>query len=170
MAATITANGWFVAENTKECELSAAVDTQAQIVTAVKTRKSKAHDNKDFKGLVQKSAKIKQINIVTADKGYDDEENHEFCNEIIGAECIIPPRKKTKKKHKTQGRYRKRLRHSYSKKKYRQRSKIETVFFVIKRVFGATLYAGTWHTQKIELLTKIIAYNAYRLVKLRMSP
>jgi hypothetical protein len=153
----------------KNVKLSAAVDTQTQLVTAVKLRKSKAGDNKDFIGLVMKSAKIKPIKIVVADKGYDSEKNHAFCNEKIKAECIIPPRNKTKKKYKTKGIYRKKLRHGYSKRKYHQRSKIESVFFVIKRLFGATLHSKIWHTQKIELLCKIIAYNAYRLTKLRTS-
>lgn len=153
----------------KNVKLSAAIDTQTQLVTAVKIRKSNSADNNDFKKLVQTSARNKPIKIVVADKGYDDETNHEFCHEIIGAECIIPPRDKTKKKHKTHGYYRKKLRYGYSKKKYHQRSKIESVFFVIKRVFGAILYSKKWHTQKIELLCKIIAYNAYKLAKQRMS-
>lgn len=156
-------------ETRKNVKLSAAVDTQTQIVTAVKLRKSKANDNKDFIPLVKKSAKVKPVKIVVADKGYDAEKNHEFCHEKIGAECIIPLRNMTKKKHRTKGHYRKKLRHGYSKKKYHQRSKIESVFFVIKRLFGAILYSKKWHTQKTELLCKIIAYNTYRLTKLRMS-
>lgn len=154
----------------KNVKLSAAIDTQTQLVTAVKLRKSKAHDNKDFIMLVRKSATAKPIKIVVADKGYDAEKNHKFCHEKIGADCIIPLREKTKKRHRTKGRYRKKLRHGYSKRKYRQRSKIEFVFFVIKRLFGAVLYSKKWHTQKIELLCKIIAYNAYKIAKLRMSP
>lgn len=154
----------------KNIKLSAAIDTQTQLVTAVKLRKSKAHDNKDFITLLRKSSAIKPIKIVVADKGYDAEKNHKFCHEKLNAECIIPPREKTNKKHRTRGRYRKKLRHGYSKKKYHQRSKIESVFFVIKRLFGAVLYSKEWHTQKIEILCKIIAYNAHRLTKLRMSP
>lgn len=154
----------------KNVKLSACIDTNSQIVTSVKIRKGDAGDNRDFIGLVKKSAKIKPVKIVVADKGYDDEKNHVFCHEKIGAECIIPPRNKTKKKHRTHGYYRKKLRHGYSKRKYHQRSKIESVFFVIKRLFGAILYSKSWHTQKIEVLCRIIAYNAYRLTKLRVSP
>lgn len=153
----------------KNVKLSACIDTQAQLVTAVKIRKSKAHDNKDFISLIQKTAKIKPIKIVVADKGYDAEKNHKFCHEKLNAECIIPLREHTKKKHRTQGYWRKKLRHGYNKRKYHQRSKIESVFFVIKRLFGAILQSKKWHTQKIELLCKIIAYNAYRLTKRRMS-
>ncbi len=153
----------------KNVKLSAAIDTQTQLVTAVKIRKSKASDNKDFICLVKKSAAIKKIKIVVADKGYDDEKNHVFCHEKIKADCIIPPREKTKKKYRTKGYYRKKLRYGYSKKKYHQRSKIESVFFVIKRLFGAILYSKEWHTQKIEVLCKIMAYNTYKLTKMRVS-
>ncbi len=154
----------------KNIKMSVAIDTQTQLITAVKLRKNPAGDNKDFITLVKKSAKTKPIKIVVADKGYDAEKNHIFCNEIINAECIIPVRNKTNKKYRTKGKYRKKLKHGYNKKKYHQRSKIETVFFVIKRIFGTTILSKKWHTQKIELLCKIIAYNAYRLTKLRMSP
>ena len=153
----------------KNVKLSACIDTQSQIVTAVKLRKSRAADTKDFIGLVQKTAKVKPVSIVVADKGYDAEYNHKYVNEKLNAECIIPPREKTNKKHRTKGQYRKKLRHGYSKKKYHQRSKIESVFFVIKRLYGATLHSKIWHTQKIELLCKIIAYNTHRLAKARMS-
>ena len=107
----------------KNVKLSACIDTQEQLVTAVKIRKSKAADTKDFIGLVQKTAKVKPVKIVVADKGYDAEYNHKYVNEKIGAECIIPPREKTNKKHRTKGQYRKKLRQGYSKKKYHQRSK-----------------------------------------------
>ena len=154
----------------KNVKLSACIDTQTQLITAVKLRKNPAGDNKDFIALVKKSAKIKPIKIVVADKGYDSEKNHRFCHEKIGAECIIPVRKKTSKKHRIKGFYRKKITQGYSKKKYHQRSKIESVFFVIKRLFGAVIYSRIWHTQKIELLCKIIAYNTYKLTKQRVSP
>jgi len=154
----------------KNIKISACIDTQAQIVTAAKIRKDKANDTLDFIGLVKRSAKVKPVRIVVADKGYDSEKNLAFCNKKLGAECIIPPRIMTDKLYKMKGKYRKRLRRGYNKKKYHQRSKIESVFFVMKRLFGATLYSKRWHTQKIEVLCKIVAYNAYRLAKLKVSP
>ncbi|RME54720.1 hypothetical protein D6777_02945 [Candidatus Woesearchaeota archaeon] len=52
----------------KNVKLSAAIDTQTQLVTAVKIRKSKASDTIDFKGLVKKTAKAKPIKIVVAER------------------------------------------------------------------------------------------------------
>lgn len=148
----------------KNIKLSIAVDTEKQLIVASKIRKSKAHDNKDFILLVKKSSKIKPIKIAVADKGYDDEKNHIFVREEIQAKCIIPPRNKTSKKHMTQGMYRKKLRNGYSKKKYHQRSKVETINFVMKRLFGEVVVAKKWMMQKKEMLFKCLAYNIRRLV------
>ncbi|MDP2907281.1 MAG: transposase [Nanoarchaeota archaeon] len=45
----------------KNVKLSACIDTQTQLVTAVKLRKSKAHDNKDFITLLRNQHKSNQL-------------------------------------------------------------------------------------------------------------
>lgn len=153
----------------KNLKLSISVETDKQLIIVPKIRKSKRHDNIDFIPLAKKSSKIKPIKIVVGDKGYDDEKNHVFVKEKLNGECIIPPRDYGDKiKHKNFSN-RNKLRKGYSKKKYHQRSKVETVNFVMKRLFGAVIYAKIWSMQKKELLFKCLAYNIYRLVKLRIS-
>lgn len=152
----------------KNLKLSISVETDKQLILVGKVRKSRAHDNKDFIPLVYKSNNIKQVKIAV-DKGYDDEDNHIFCKSI-GAECIIPPRDYGATNHPNKFSNRNKLKKGYSKKKYHQRSKVETVNFVMKRVFGAVIYAKRWVMQKKELLFKCLAYNLHRLVKMRISP
>ena len=152
----------------KNVKLSISVDTQKQLILASKVRKSKAHDNLDFIPLVNRSQKIKPVRRAVGDKGYDDENNHIFCNSL-GIESIIPPRDYGDKvRHKRMSR-RNKLKKRFPKKKYNQRSKVETVNFVMKRLFGAIIYAKKWIMQKKELLLKCLAYNIHRLVKLRIS-
>ncbi|MEK7841217.1 MAG: IS5 family transposase [Deltaproteobacteria bacterium] len=153
----------------KNLKLSIAVDTNKQLILASKVRKSKAHDNQDFISLVKKSNRVKQVRRIVADKAYDAEKNHEFVVDEIGAECIIPPRNEEVPIHRTKGEYRKKMKRGYSKRKYHQRSKVETVNFVMKRLFGAVIYAKNWIMQKKELLFKCLAYNIHRLVKMRIS-
>jgi len=95
-----------------------------------------SHDCVDFGLLLKKAKEVKEITIVTADKGYDSEENRAFVIEEIDTECQIPIKGK---RGKHAGFYRKRFK--LKKKKYHQRSKIETVFSVVKRVFGEVIYA-----------------------------
>lgn len=62
-----------------------------QIICAIKIRRAPTrHDNVDFKPIVTKSAEIKPLSIVVADKGYDSEENHILVREDLKAYSIIP--------------------------------------------------------------------------------
>jgi hypothetical protein len=152
-------------EYKKNVKTSTIIDTDLQLILSVKFRKNPAHDIRDFKFLVKNAQEIREIEIVTADKGYDSEENREFVINEIEAECQIPIKGKI---GIHPGYYRKRF--VLKKEKYHQRSKIETVFSVVKRVFGEIIYAKNWLMQKKEMLFRLITYNLYRLVKLRISP
>lgn len=152
----------------KNIKLSMAVDTQEQLILVPKIRKSKAHDNVDFIPLTRKSHEIKPVRRAVGDKGYDDEKNHAFCK-YLGIESIIPPRDYGNKVRHKKMSTRNKLRKRFPKRKYHQRSKVETVNFVMKRLFGAVIYAKRWMMQKKELLFKCLAYNIHRLVKLRIS-
>lgn len=149
----------------KNVKLSIAVETDKQIVLAARVRKSKAHDTKDLKPLLIKTAHIKPCAIVVLDKGYDAEASHEIAHDL-GMECIIPPRYADVPIHRTKGFYRKQMKRGYSKKKYHQRSKVETVNSVLKRVFGAIVHARKWCMQVKEMLFKLLAYNLYRLTRI----
>ena len=141
----------------KFVKLSAVVDTDKQIILSVKVRKKLAHDNRDFKPLIKKASKIKKIKAVVGDKSYDCEDNHRFVVEDLRAECIIPPRDYGKKARHKRFSYRNKLKKRYSKRKYHQRSKIETVFFVIKKLFGAVLLSKKWLMQMKEQLLRVLA-------------
>ncbi|MCD6279144.1 hypothetical protein J7J26_00005, partial [Candidatus Micrarchaeota archaeon] len=47
---------------------------------------------------------------------------------------------------------------------YHQRSKVETVFSVIKRKFGDELYARNINMRKKEVKLKHLVYNLYRKI------
>ncbi len=48
-------------------------------------------------------------------------------------------------------------------KTYHQRSKVETVFSVIKRMFGDNVMSRNLVTQNREMTYRIMAYNLYRI-------
>ena len=48
---------------------------------------------------------------------------------------------------------------------YHQRSKIETIFSVIKRKFGSSLSSRSFIMQKKELIFRLVAYNIDRIVR-----
>lgn len=144
---------------------SIAVDTTQQAIIVAKDRRSDAHDNVDFKLLVKRSSDIVDLRHVVADKGYDSEENHRFVREDIGAKSIIPPKWENIPLSRTKGKYRKRLKKYFPKKRYHRRSMNETVNFVEKTKFGDELTSKGWWMKKKEQRLKDIAYNIYRHMK-----
>ena len=71
-----------------------------------------------------------------------------------------------KTKHKKFSHRNKLKKYGYDRKEYNQRSKVETINSVIKRVLGKTLLSKSWSMQKRELLIKCLTYNIYRLTKI----
>ncbi|MBV9176262.1 MAG: hypothetical protein JO327_04045 [Nitrososphaeraceae archaeon] len=62
--------------------------------------------------------------VVTDDKGYDSsEDNHVLVREELYAFSVIPARYRHVPIWKTHGRYRKQIKHGYSKLLYNQRNK-----------------------------------------------
>ena len=56
-----------------------AADVLKQIICIIKIRRApKRHDNIDFQPLMIKIAKTLPLSVVTADKGYDSEDNHMY--------------------------------------------------------------------------------------------
>ncbi len=51
------------------------------------------------------------------------------------------------------------------KRHYHQRSKVESVFSVIKNYFGGTVFSRSIEGQLNELLFKVLAYNLCRLTR-----
>lgn len=141
-------------------------DLTTQLVLAVKIRKKPRHDNVDFKSTVNRAAKITSIDTVTADMGFDAQKNHDAVH-VHGALLITPIKNKNVPIHRTKGADRKKLKRHFPKKKYHQRSKKETVWGVVKQMFGDSVSALKFHMQKIELLCRYLAYNIDRLLKLQ---
>ncbi len=119
-----------------------------------------SNDVKDFIPLLKKACKAGRIKLAIGDKGYDSEENHRAAGEDLGVEkdTIIPPRNEDIPVWKTKGKYRKELKKKgYRKEDYNQRNMNETVFFVMKRLFGEAVTSRKTGMQNKEMILKMIA-------------
>ena len=137
-------------------KLSIAIDTNTQLILAHKMRYGPRNDNIDFKELLREL----KVDCVVADKGYSSKYNRRFVLNKLKAYPVIPYKK-------NEGVYK--LYHGWRKlyfdeKIYHQRSKVETVFSVIKRKYGSCLRCRSYATQKVELTCKLIAYNIDRKI------
>ena len=134
-------------------KVSIAIDTNSQYILSQKIRLGPRNDNIDFKS-VMKDIKCK---FVVADKGYDSRENRYFVLRELKAYPHIPYRKLSGRNYERLG-----IPLKFSDKIYHQRSKVETVFSVIKRKYGSFILSRSFENQKKEVLIRIIAYNIDR--------
>ena len=151
----------------KYAKLSIGADVLQQIICTIKIRRAPTrHDNRDFRPIVTRISNILPLSVVTADKGYDSEENHVLVRELLHGFSIIPARYDCVPIWKTFGRYRKQMKRGYFKLLYNQRNKNETIVSVIKRLFGEHIRSRLVRTQNREISFRCVAYNAHRLTNL----
>ena len=125
----------------KYIKLSLAADVLQQIICTIKIRRAPTrHDNIDFRPLITKISELVPLSVVTADKGYDSEDNHVLVRDVLHALSVIPARYEHVPIRKTHGRYRKQMKHGYSKLLYTQRNKNEIIVSVIKQLFGEHIH------------------------------
>jgi len=151
----------------KYIKLSLTADILQQVICTIKIRRSPTrHDTIDFQPLITKTSEILPLSVVIGDKGYDSEDNHILVRDVLDAFSVIPTRYVHVPIRRTFGRYRKQMKHGYSKLLYSQRNKNETIVSVIKRLFGEHITSRLVRTQNRELSLRCIAYNMHRVTNL----
>jgi len=105
----------------------------AKLSSGADVRRFPRHDNVDFRRIITRRSSILPLSVVTADNGYDSEENHVLVREPLHGFSIIPTRYEEVPIWKTFGRYRKQMKCGYYKLLYSQRNKNEIIVSVIKR-------------------------------------
>jgi hypothetical protein len=147
--------------------LSFGGDLLLQIICTIKIRRAPIrHDNIDFMPITTKTSGTLPLSVVTADKGYDSENNHQMVRDGLHALSVIPARYEHVPIWRTYGKYRKQMKRGYSKLLYNQRNKSETIKSDIKRLFGEHLMPRLTRTQNRELSFICITYNMHRLTNL----
>jgi hypothetical protein len=140
-------------------------DMNLQLVCTVMIHHNMAHDNPDFLPLLESTNKIIPVDIALGDMGFDDENNHVGA-QMLGIHAIIPTRCTDVPICRTSGIRRKEMKRDFPMQLFHQRSKSETIFFVIKRMMSEKIKSRNEITQDNEMLLRLIAYNAYRIIKL----
>ena len=138
---------------------SIAIDTDSQYILSQKMRLGPRNDNIDFEAVM----KDIHCKYVVADRGYDSKSNRYFVLRNMKSYPHIPYRKISGRMYEKLG-----VPLKFDEKIYHQRSKVETVFSVIKRKYGSSVLSRSFETQKRELLLRMIAYNIDRKIILSL--
>jgi hypothetical protein len=146
---------------------SIVFDIDNYFILLCKTGKKKRHDTKDAKPLLKRLAKIyDDVEILYADRGYDDEKIFKISFEILGAYPLILQRRLGVPKHRRKGSYRKKTFAVFDYGEYLQRNKAETGNSILKKRFSANIKSRVTKIQKRDLFARIIAYNIDRLLRI----
>lgn len=140
-------------------KVSIAIDTDSQYILSQKIRLGPRNDNIDFESVMKKI----NCKFVVADKGYDSKSNRRFVLRKMGAYPYIPYRKMSGRNYEKLG-----VPLKFDEKIYHQRSKVETVFSVIKRKYNCFVLSKSFEAQRKELLLRMIAYNVDRKIILAL--
>ncbi|MDE1819202.1 MAG: transposase, partial [Thaumarchaeota archaeon] len=109
------------------------------------------------------SVRLAPVSTAVADRGYDSEYNHVSAQDIGIVNTIIRPKYENLSVYKTRGLHRKTMKRHFDWESYHQRSKVETIFSVIKRMLGEHIMSRYILIQNREAMYRIIAYNCYRI-------
>ena len=147
-------------------KLSAIVDIKDYFILSFKLRKKSRHDLKDAYPMTRKLGKTYRPSAYYADRGYDSEKLFKIVFEELKAYPLIFQKRMDVPKHRRKGRYRKETFEVFDYGEYLQRNKVETVFSMLKRKFGFSIRAKNVKNQKVEAMSRIIAYNIDRLLEM----
>ena len=142
-------------------------DLDHQLILAAKFRKRARHDTLDFMPLWNK-VKHLAFKWFYMDRGYDAEYCHKAILEQgkISFGCLknlpVPI-------HRTHGTARKAVKRHLKHKKKNWRALVESINKAFKAICGHVVQAKKLHTQKVEMLLKLITYNLYRTITRKIS-
>ena len=146
-------------------KLSVIVEIKRYMILQFKVRKKTRHDVIDAYPMVKKLARQYKPEAFYGDRGYDSEKLFKIVFEELGAYPLSLQKRLDVPKYKRKGRYRKETVDVFDYGEYLQRNKVETAFSILKRKFGFSIRSRNVKNQKVEAMSRIIAYNIDRLLE-----
>jgi len=142
---------------------SISVDTDQQVITGFIASKSRVHDTRHARRLLQQCHKIRRSECYVMDRGYDSEAIHRQIREGLQADSIIPIR--SWNNEVVGGTYRQEMALQFDDARYRKRQLVENKFSVLKRKFSGDLKARKFIIQLKEIAGKMIVCNIHRFLQ-----
>jgi len=135
------------------------------LISSARVERYNVVRNNNFIPVVKESSQLGKVEFVAADKGYDSNKNHEYIVRELKVKCCIKVREKLLGRA-GRSTIRKRVLKTFDEKTYHQRSKIETIFSMVKRRYGASIRNKSRETQVQEGFQKLLTHNLDRLCEI----
>jgi hypothetical protein len=147
------------------------VDFDQQCVLSQLVRRGPWNDCTNLPAVVEVASEQTRIGLVLADAEFDNEKNHTYIRQQLGAQSVIPA-KRGKETWRIHG-VRTEMHRAFPRRLYRRRSLIESLFSSVKRKLSSRAPDRSLRTQKRQALLLGVSFNLYRLrhhrLFLRMS-
>jgi len=148
--------------------LHAAVDTDTLLITAAMVRRKPGGEASTLPSLLGQMS-TDRLEAVYGDKAYISRANVTLIDEL-GARAVIEPKRGLSTLVKSHRAYAELVRGYYAdpeewkrRNRYGTRSLVESVFSTLKRRFGGSVRSRSDSRRTIEILLKVVCYNADRL-------
>ena len=133
-------------------------DCRSHLVLAAVPGRGPASDLVLFKAALSQAAGRARIGTLLADADFDGEWVHEHVRSY-GIRTLIPPERGRPSEKPPVGKWRRRMKQRFDRKKYGQRWQSETVNSMIKRRLGSALRARSYWSQWREIILRAITHN-----------
>src|SRR5690348_6462889 len=142
-------------------------DCRTHLVLAAVPGRGPASDLVLFRAALKEAAGRARIGTLLADADFDGEWVHEHVRSY-GIRTLIPPERGRPSEKPPAGRWRRRMKRRFDRKKYGQRWQTETVNSMIKRRLGSALRARSYWSQCREIILRVITHNIMIVARIRV--
>ena len=140
-----------------------SVDSDHISLLAFHVTNSRRHDSQIAPIILRASNRVKKSRCYVMDKGYDSERIHQLIHENLKSQSMIPIR--DWHASYVSGKYRQSMATSFDSTTYGRRNMAETVFSILKRLFGEIIYSRSYRQQVKEIKLKCIIFSIDRFLK-----
>ena len=145
-------------------KLSIVVACSCHLILAARATVGMGSDHPHFAPLLWDAWCRAEVRVMTADAGYDSEENHRLGRDEAGVATVIPPLIGRPSENPPTGLHRRAMKELFAtetagRQTYAQRWQVETVNSMVKRNLSSALRARTTHRRSMEMLLRCVVHN-----------
>jgi len=140
-------------------KIAAVVDIATHLILAVHPCRGPGRDITHFKDILKTLPKPLTIQQLLADAGYDSEDTHHYAREVLNIKTTIPPLIGPRARGLPKTYYRRQMKTDFDTENYRQRWQVETVFSMIKRNLGHSVYGRSYWSQCRDIMLLALTHN-----------
>ena len=162
-----TGTGTQVTTYSRYPKVVLVTDCRTHLVLAAAPGRGPASDLVLFRAALRQAVGRARIGRLLADADFDGEWVHDHARSY-GIRTLIPPERGRPSEKPPAGRWRRRMKRRFDRKKEGQRWQTETVNSMIKRRLGSALRARTYGSQCREIILRVITHNVMVVMRVRV--